>query len=167
MARHSLLQLQQALILGGQGEELPGLQRAHRGLQLLPRLLLLHGARAGGVILLRVECANPTPVISIADGSMGVLVDKVEMRSQLSPNFTSDIEVNNALYAGAATGFVIRNSVLEEDPARPGGPGLNGSAQNPQPVPCYNTGKANFVFFLAASSDGIFQNNSIHTKPYY
>jgi hypothetical protein len=136
-------------------------QNAIDPLMTAPLVTLHNSSAIVSLILLRVECANPTPVISIADGSVGVLVDKVEMRSQLSPSFSSDVEVNNALYAGAATGFVIRNSVLEEDPARPGGPGLNGSAQNPQPVPCYNTGKANFVFFLAASSDGIFQNNSI------
>ena len=125
-------------------------------------LVTLHNSSAiARLILLRVECANPTPVISIADGSMGVLVDNVETRSQLSFNFTSNVEVNNALYVGAATRFVIRHSVLEEDPARPGGPGLNGSAQNPQPVPCYNTGQANFVFFLASSSDGVFENNTI------
>ena len=125
-------------------------------------LLELHNTSAiVSLVLLRVECANPTPVISIADGSTGVLVDKVEMRSQLSAGFKSDVEVNNALYAGTAVGFVIRDSILEEDPARPGGPGLNGSAQNPQPVPCYNTGKANFIFFLAASSDGIFEDNTI------
>ena len=53
------------------------------------------------------------------------------MRSQLSETFSSTVEVNNALYVGNATGWLIRDSILEEDPARPGGPGLPGKAQNP------------------------------------
>jgi hypothetical protein len=142
-------------------------------------LVTLHNSSAlVGVAILRVDCANPTPVVSIADGSVGALLDGVEINSQLSMAFkrSSRTFVHHALYVGAAHGFVVRNCILEQDSARRPGPGLPGYAMHPYPVPCTsnnypanppigphksNWGISSFVFFLASSADGIMAHNTV------
>eukprot|EP01045_Picozoa_sp_COSAG04_P018103 COSAG04_NODE_1649_length_6058_cov_3.745655_3_plen_442_part_00 len=102
-------------------------------------LVTLHNSSAlVSCVILRVDCANPTPVVSIADGSIGALLDSVEINSQLSPAFkrSSTTFVHHALYVGSAVGFVVRNCVLEQDSARRPGPGLPGLSMHPYPVPC-------------------------------
>ena len=143
-------------------------------------LVTLHNSSAlVSVAILRVDCANPTPVVSIADGSVGALLDSVEINSQLSPAFkrSSTTFVHHALYVGSAVGFVVRNCVLEQDSARRPGPGLPGMSMHPYPVPCTSTnypgnpapigphksnwGISSFVFFLASSADGVMTRNTV------
>lgn len=95
-----------------------------------PLVTLHHSSALVSVTILRVDCANPTPVVSIADGSVGALLDGVEINSQLSPAFqrSSTTFVHHALYVGSAVGFVVRNCILEQDSARRPGPGLPGLA---------------------------------------